>query len=106
MTSLGGYIFGLDENGDYDPTDIGVGSEGMIQFGEMALKWKEDGILSDVIDGTTAKAMFLNGEVAFMINGHGNFPTYALLGLPMGSLISLMVVSIHGCSRFRCQLHV
>ncbi|MFA5612257.1 MAG: extracellular solute-binding protein, partial [Anaerolineaceae bacterium] len=53
MTSQGGYIFGLDENGDYDPNDVGVGSEGMIKFGEMALQWKEDGILSDNLDGNT-----------------------------------------------------
>jgi len=32
------------------PTDIGVGSEGMIKFGEMALQWKNDGILSDNLD--------------------------------------------------------
>ena len=69
MTSQGGYIFGLDENGDYDPTDVGVGSEGMIAFGEMALQWKNDGILSDNLDNTTAKSMFLNGDVAFFMNG-------------------------------------
>jgi len=69
MTSQGGYIFGTDENGDYDPTDVGVGSEGMIQFGEMALQWVEDGILSDNTDNTTAKSMFLNGDVAFFMNG-------------------------------------
>ena len=69
MTSQGGYIFGLDENGDYDPNDVGVGSEGMIKFGEMALQWKEDGILSDNLDGNTAKSMFLNGDVAFFMNG-------------------------------------
>jgi len=69
MTSQGGYVFGVNENGDYDPTDIGVGGEGMIKFGEMALQWKEDGILSDNLDNTTAKSMFLNGDVAFFMNG-------------------------------------
>ncbi len=70
MTSQGGYVFGLDANGDYNPPqDVGVGSEGMIKFGEMALQWKEDGILSDNLDNTTAKSMFLNGEVAFFMNG-------------------------------------
>lgn len=69
MTSQGGYVFGLDENGDYNPEDVGVGSEGMIKFGEMALQWKEDGILSDNLDNTTAKSMFLNGDVAFFMNG-------------------------------------
>ena len=69
MTSQGGYVFGLDANGDYNPSDVGVGSEGMIKFGEMALQWKNDGILSDNLDNTTAKSMFLNGDVAFFMNG-------------------------------------
>ncbi len=69
MTSQGGYIFGLDENGDYDPMDVGVGSEGMIKFGEMALEWVEAGILSDNTDNATAKSMFTNGDVAFFMNG-------------------------------------
>jgi maltose/maltodextrin transport system substrate-binding protein/arabinogalactan oligomer/maltooligosaccharide transport system substrate-binding protein len=69
MTSQGGYIFGLDDNGDYDPQDVGVGSEGMIAFGEMANQWVADGILSDNTDNVTAKSMFLNGQVAFFMNG-------------------------------------
>ena len=69
MTSQGGYIFGLDENGDYNPQDVGVGGEGMVAFGEMAKQWVDDGILSDNTDNATAKSMFLNGEVAFFMNG-------------------------------------
>lgn len=69
MTSQGGYVFGRNANGDYNPQDVGVGSKGMIAFGEMALKWKNDGILSDNTDNTTAKSLFLNGQVAFLMNG-------------------------------------
>ena len=84
MTSQGGYIFGTDENGDYDPTDVGVGSEGMIQFGEMALQWVEDGILSDNTDNTTAKSMFLNGDVAFLMNGPWELNNLREAGTPYG----------------------
>src|SRR5699024_2152629 len=28
LSGYGGYIFGQDENGDYDPTDIGLNNEG------------------------------------------------------------------------------
>ena len=69
MSSQGGYIFGLDANGDYNPQDVGIDSEGMIKFGEMALQWKNDGVLSDNLDSTTAKSMFKDGTVAFMMNG-------------------------------------
>ncbi|MDD2522242.1 MAG: extracellular solute-binding protein [Anaerolineaceae bacterium] len=84
MTSQGGYVFGLDENGDYDPTDVGVGSEGMIAFGEMALQWKNDGILSDNLDNTTAKSMFLNGDVAFFMNGPWEINNLKESGLNFG----------------------
>ncbi len=30
-TSLGGYIFGKDDNGNWNPQDLGVDSEGMIE---------------------------------------------------------------------------
>ncbi len=84
MTSQGGYVFGLDENGDYNPTDVGVGSEGMIKFGEMALQWKNDGILSDNLDNTTAKSMFLNGDVAFFMNGPWEINNLKESGLNFG----------------------
>ena len=84
MTSQGGYIFGLDENGDYNPSDVGVGSEGMIKFGEMALQWKNDGILSENLDGTTAKSMFLNGDVAFFMNGPWEINNLKESGLNFG----------------------
>ena len=84
MTSQGGYVFGVDENGDYDPTDVGVGSEGMIAFGEMALQWKNDGILSDNLDNTTAKSMFLNGDVAFFMNGPWEINNLKESGLNFG----------------------
>ncbi|MDY6874008.1 MAG: extracellular solute-binding protein [Chloroflexota bacterium] len=82
MTSQGGYIFGVDENGDYNPQDVGVGSEGMIRFGEMAKQWADDGILSDSTDVDTAKALFLNGEVAFLMNGPWELTNLREAGTP------------------------
>ena len=84
MTSQGGYVFGVDENGIYNPNDVGVGSEGMIKFGEMALQWKNDGILSENLDGTTAKSMFLNGDVAFFMNGPWEIKNLKDSGLNFG----------------------
>lgn len=82
MTSQGGYIFGLDENGDYNPQDVGVGSEGMIQFATMAKQWADDGILSPNTDNTTAKAMFLDGKVPFLMNGPWELTNLRNAGTP------------------------
>ena len=84
MTSQGGYVFGLDGNGDYDPSDLGVGGEGMIKFGEMVDKWHKDGVLSDNTDGTTAKSMFLNGEVPFFMNGPWEIKNLTDAGMNFG----------------------
>ena len=84
MTSQGGYVFGVDANGDYDPSDVGVGGEGMIKFGEMALQWKNDGILSDNLDNTTAKSMFLNGDAAFFMNGPWEIGNLTAAGMNFG----------------------
>lgn len=84
MTSQGGYVFGLDENGDYDPQDVGVGGEGMIDFATMAKQWVDDGILSDNLDGNTAKSMFLNGQVAFFMNGPWELTNLREAGTPFG----------------------
>ena len=69
MTSQGGYVFGRNAAGDYDPMDLGVGKEGMIKFATMAKQWVDDKVLSDNLDNTTAKSMFLKGQVAFLMNG-------------------------------------
>ena len=84
MTSQGGYIFGQDANGNYVPSDLGVGGEGMIKFGEMALQWKNDGVLSENLDNTTAKSMFLNGDVAFIMNGPWEINNLKTSGLNFG----------------------
>jgi maltose-binding protein MalE len=82
MTSQGGYIFGLDDKGDYNPQDVGVGEEGMIKFGDMVKQWADDGILSTNTDGTTSKSMFLNGEVAFFMNGPWELKNLREAGTP------------------------
>jgi len=56
----------------------------MIKFGEMALQWKNDGILSDNLDNTTAKSMFLNGDVAFFMNGPWEINNLKESGLNFG----------------------
>jgi maltose/maltodextrin transport system substrate-binding protein/arabinogalactan oligomer/maltooligosaccharide transport system substrate-binding protein len=93
MTSQGGYVFGRNAAGDYDPMDLGIGKEGMIKFATMAKKWVDDKVLSDNLDNTTAKSMFVNGDVAFLMNGPwelNNLRTaktpYAIAAFPDGGV--------------------
>lgn len=70
FTSAGGYIFGY-ENGVWDPTDLGVATEGGIAAAEKIASLGEtgEGVLSTAIDGTNAISLFNEGKAACLISG-------------------------------------
>jgi maltose-binding protein MalE len=69
QTAFGGYIFGQDADGNYDPSDVGIGSEGMIAAGNWIQDNVESGFLADNIDWDTGHTLFETGEVPFLIAG-------------------------------------
>jgi maltose-binding protein MalE len=69
MTAHGGYIFGRDDQGNYNPEDLGVDSEGMIVAGEWLKAAVEEGFISDSTDWDTAHVLFETGEVPFLMAG-------------------------------------
>jgi maltose-binding protein MalE len=68
-TSLGGYIFGKDENGNWNPQDLGVGSEGMIA----GVQWLADGVANGDLpadwDWANNHALFETGKAPFIMAG-------------------------------------
>jgi arabinogalactan oligomer/maltooligosaccharide transport system substrate-binding protein len=58
QTAFGGYVFGVDENGAWNPDDVGLDSEGEIA----AVTWMtgavEEGLMPDTTDYDTAHSMF------------------------------------------------
>ncbi len=69
MTATGGYVFGQDEAGNYDPTDVGIDSEGMIAAGDWISEQVASGWLSDNTDWDTAHVLFETGEIPFLMAG-------------------------------------
>jgi len=69
MTSFGGYIFGQDDAGNYDPSDVGVDGEGMIAAGEWISAQVASGWMSDNTDWDTAHVLFETGEIPFLMAG-------------------------------------
>jgi maltose-binding protein MalE len=69
FTSLGGYIFGKLPNGDWNPEDLGVDSEGMIA----GVKWLADGVANGDLpadwDWANNHALFETGKVPFIMAG-------------------------------------
>ncbi len=69
MTAYGGYIFGKDDAGNYNPEDLGVDSPGMIAAGQWLQDAVADGFISDSTDWDTAHVLFETGEVPFLMAG-------------------------------------
>ncbi|HMO09939.1 MAG TPA: extracellular solute-binding protein [Actinotalea sp.] len=71
FTSAGGYLFGLNEDGSYNPEDLGVDSEGGLAAGAKIASLGESGqnVLRRSISGDNNIAMFAEGRAACMISG-------------------------------------
>ena len=69
QTAFGGYIFGRDAEGNYDPTDVGVDSEGMIEAISFIDRLVEEGLMPQSTDWDTAHVLFENGETPFLMAG-------------------------------------
>ena len=67
-TAFGGYIFGQTETG-YDACDVGLDSQGAIDYLTWIDGMVKDGLLSADIDWDTAHTLFDTGEVGCMITG-------------------------------------
>ncbi|GAA1140655.1 extracellular solute-binding protein [Microbacterium natoriense] len=74
QTAFGAPVFGTDDSGSYDPTDLQLGSEGGFAFADwLAAKGKNGtGTLNTDIDGEIAKQQFLDGTAAFWLTGPWN----------------------------------
>lgn len=70
LTSFGGYVFGRDEGGTWNPADIGIDSEGMVEAGEWIQENVAIGLISpNANDADTAETLFESGEAAFIMTG-------------------------------------
>ena len=70
-TSAGGYVFGRNAEGDYDPTDLGVGNPASIEAGKKiaALGAGGSNVLSSSISGDNSIALFAAGKAPFLLSG-------------------------------------
>ncbi|WP_320065783.1 maltose ABC transporter substrate-binding protein [Micromonospora sp. RTGN7] len=70
-SSAGGYLFGTDANGDYDPKDLGVGKpESIAAFQKIAkLGEKGDGALKRSITPENSIATFTSKKCAYLVSG-------------------------------------
>lgn len=70
-TSGGGFLFGTDAEGLYDPKDLGLGMPGSIEAATKIGALGESGskVLSQSVDSTNSIAQFLDGKAAYLVTG-------------------------------------
>jgi len=70
LTSFGGYVFGRSEDGTWNPSDLGIDSQGMIAAGNWIAENVAAGLISpNANEPDTAETLFETGEAAFIMTG-------------------------------------
>lgn len=72
QTAFGAPVFGTDDSGSYDATDLQLGSEGGTAFATWLGAQGAAGTLNTDIDGEIAKQQFIDGQAAFWLTGPWN----------------------------------
>ena len=88
LNGYGGYVFGIDDAGTYNPKDIGLANNGAIEGAEYISKFYKDGLFPSGIIGeqgiNVLDSLFTEGKAAAVISGPWNLDPYAKAGINYG----------------------
>lgn len=76
LTGSGGYVFGQDADGLYDPSDIGLNNEGSVAGATTIQSWFDEGLIPEGIDIDIMNGLFMEGKVGMVVNGPWAIPDY------------------------------
>jgi len=82
QTAFGGYIFGKDANGAWNPNDVGLDSEGEIAAATWMRSAVEEGLMPETFDIDAAREMFTTGKIAFWMAGPWDLEAIRKSGVP------------------------
>ncbi len=82
LTAFGGYIFGLDANGAWNPNDVGLDSPGMIAGVTYLADAAKEGLIPATADYETAHSLFETGKVPFLMAGPWALDRIRASGVP------------------------
>ncbi|MGH1562439.1 sugar ABC transporter substrate-binding protein [Mumia sp. DW29H23] len=81
QTSYGAPVFERNAEGDYDPTKLGLGNPGGVEFAKDLAAWSKAGALNASITGDIAKDAFNKGQSPYFLTGPWNVPDMQKAGL-------------------------
>src|SRR6185295_5331258 len=70
----GGYAFAQNEDGSYNPDDLGIGSEGAIAAGDRLKELSNKGIFKASVSYDIARETFAKGKSPYFITGPWQIP--------------------------------
>lgn len=73
QTAFGGYVFGLTEEG-YDPSDLGIDSEGTLAAAQWLEGMVNDELMPDGVDYDVMHTLFESGDAAMILTGPWAIP--------------------------------
>lgn len=69
LAGAGGYVFGKDKAGDYDPQQVGVNTPGAVKAGEVLKALVDEKVMPKGARYAEMEAGFARGTVAMMVSG-------------------------------------
>ena len=84
--AFGGYIFGKDEAGNYDPYDLGIDNAGSQAAYAFIKQMIDDGVIPRDVNNSVAMSKFMNGKAAIVLDGSWNLSNYRNAGIDVGVL--------------------
>lgn len=82
MSAFGGYVFGRDDVGAYNPADVGLDSEGSVAGGAWLQEMVEAGLVPADVDYDVMHTMFETGQAAMIVTGPWALPRISESGVP------------------------
>lgn len=81
VTALGGYVFGTDDDGSYNPDDLGIDSEGGLAAASYMADLADAGLISWDLDGDQMRGLFNEGRAPFAITGPWSISSFDEAGV-------------------------
>lgn len=75
FSGLGGYLFGTNALGNYEPSDVGVANPTFLANASRIDRWNRTGLVNSAYTRESAKAAFVAGKAPFWITGPWDLAT-------------------------------
>jgi len=82
QTAFGGYVFGKDANGAWNPKDVGLDSAGEIAGVTFMRNAVVEGLMPETFDYETAHSLFETGKIPFLMAGPWALDRIRASGVP------------------------